>query len=131
MTNGTNEFGVSFAQIMWISRWLKTHDNVAGFERSQDILFDIRRKHGRRICMVCLDEYTCGLARVLEAREAFPRLNLIYVGGMWNGYTMEAKDYCLEEKIGLFNTKEMTGAFHRDDFWTYHQKDKDGNPIYP
>lgn len=131
MSNGSNDFGVSFAQISWIERLLKNHDNVVSVTRTNDIQFDIERRRGRPIRLVCLDEYTCGLARVLEVQEAFPGANLIYVGGTWNGYTGEAKEYCLAAEIGLFNTAEMNGALHRDAFWTYHKKDKDGNPIYP
>lgn len=131
MANGTNAYGVSYAQIVWISRLLASHGNVVTVERTKDIQFDIVRGHGGPIRMICLDEYTCGIARVYEVLEAFPGTNLIYVGGAWNSYTWEAKEYCLENKIGLFNTTEMNGALHRDEFWGYHKKDKDGNPIYP
>lgn len=131
MSNGSNGFGVTFAQISWIKRLLERHDNVAGVTRTNDIQFEVERKRGRPIRLVCLDEYTCGLARVLEVQEAFPGVDLIYVGGAWNSYTGEAKEYCLAAGIGLFNTTEMNGALYRDDFWTYHKKDKDGNPVYP
>ena len=130
MSNGTNEFGVSYAQISWASRMLRHHDNVAEIVRSNDIQFDIERIRGCTIRMVCLNEYTCGHGRVLEAQESFPGINLGYVGGNWNSYTSEAKEYCLASQIGLFNTSEMTGALHRNDFWSYHRKDKDGNPLY-
>lgn len=131
MSNGSNDFGVSFAQISWIKRLLENHDNVVRVTRTNDIQFDIERGRGRPIRLICLDEYTCGLARVLQVQEAFPGANLIYVGGAWNSYTREAKEYCLAAETGLFNTTELTGALHRDDFWTYHKKDKDGNPVYP
>lgn len=128
MANGANDFGVSFAQISWIKRLLETHDNVLRVVRSNDIQFDIDRGHGPPIRLVCLDEYTCGLARVLEVQEAFPGVNLVYVGGAWNHYTGQAKEHCVASGIGLFNTTEMTGALHRDDFWNYVKRDKDGNP---
>lgn len=131
MPNDSNGFGVTFAQISWIARLLENHSNVVGVTRAHDIQFDVERKYGRPIRLVCLNEYTCGLARVLEVQEAFPGVGLIYVGGTWNSYTREAKEYCLAAEIGLFNTKEMAGALYRDDFWTYHKKDKDGNPVYP
>ncbi|MGB3470680.1 MAG: hypothetical protein WBA51_07660 [Erythrobacter sp.] len=131
MSNGSNEYGISFAQISWFDRLLNTHVNVVAAKRHNDIIWDVARKRGRDIQAICLDKYTCGIAKVLEVREKFPDVNLIYVGGMWNSYTMEAKEYCLGNEIGLFNTGEMTGALYRDDFWTYHKKDKDGNPVYP
>ena len=131
MTNGSNSFGVAFDRIIWIDRLLRQHPNVVAIQRTRDIVFNIDRKRGLAIQLVCLDEYTCGMARVLEVLDTFSATNLIYVGGVWNGYTCEAKEYCLAAHIGLFNTGEMTGALYRDDFWAYHKKDKDGNPTYP
>lgn len=80
--------------------------------------------------MICLDEYTCGIAKVLEVLDKFPGASLLYVGGNWNGYSLEAKEYCLGNKVGLYNTNDMAGALHKDDFWNYHRKDEKGNPIY-
>jgi hypothetical protein len=131
MNNGSNTFGVGFDRIKWIDRLLRQHPNVAAAPRAQDIVFNIERKRGPAIQLVCLDEYACGIARVLELLEYFPKTNLIYVGGVWNGYTDEAKEYCLAAQIGLYNTGEMSGALYRDDFWAYHKKDKDGNPVHP
>ncbi|MER9516668.1 hypothetical protein NKI44_04885 [Mesorhizobium sp. M0614] len=131
MTNGTNDHGIKFSQIAWFDRLLKAHPNVVVANRHQDIIWDITRKHGCAIQAICLDEYTCGIGKVLEVRAEFPEVNLIYVGGMWNKYTMEAKECCLDSNLGIFNTVEMSGALHKDDFWNYYKKDKDGNPIYP
>jgi hypothetical protein len=131
MTNGSNNFGVGFDRIMWIDRLLRQHSNVEVVERTQDIVFSIDRKRGPAIRLVCLDEYTCGITRVLEALATFPGTNLIYVGGVWNGYTWEAKEYCLDAHIGLYNTGEMNGTLYRDDFWAYHKKDDKGNATYP
>lgn len=124
MSNGSNDFGVTFAQISWLSRLLRAHENVANVTRCNDIQFDLGRRHGPPVRLVCLDEYTCGLARVLEVQEAFPGVNLVYVGGAWNHYTGAAKEHCVGSEIGLFNTTEMTGALHRDDFWNYVKRDK-------
>jgi hypothetical protein len=131
MTNGSNNFGVAFHQIVWIERLLRQHPNVVVVERTRDIVFNIDRKRLPAIQLVCLNEYTCGIARVLEVLDTFPGTNLIYVGGVWNGYTSEAKEYRLDAHIGLYNTGEMNGALYQNDFWAYHKKDKDGNPIYP
>jgi hypothetical protein len=130
MTDGSNNFGVEFDRIMWIDRLLRLHSNVDAVERTRDIVFNIGRKRGPAIQLVCLDEYTCGIARVLDALDTFPGTNLIYVGGVWNGYTWEAKEYCLDARIGLYNTGEMSGALYRDDFWAYHKRDKERNPTY-
>lgn len=131
MTNGSNNFGVAFHQIVWIERLLRQHANVVAVERRRDIVFNVARKQGAAIQLVCLDEYTCGIGRVLEVLDTFPGTNLVYVGGVWNGYTCEAKEDRLDAHIGLYNTRELNGALYRDDFWAYHKNDKDGNPTYP
>ncbi|WP_162527295.1 hypothetical protein [Sphingomonas solaris] len=123
MNNGTNDFGVSFAQISFLNRLLTAHSNVIEVRRSNDIQFDIVRERGGPIRLVCLDEYACGLARVFETQAAFPNVNLIYVGGVWNSYTKDAKQYCEAEQIGLFNAKEITGSLCRSDFWRYVRAD--------
>ena len=41
MSNGSNEFGVSFAQISFLARLLSGHPNVVEATRSNDIQFDI------------------------------------------------------------------------------------------
>ena len=123
MTNGSNAHGVTFAQISWLNRMLTGHPNVTAVTRTNDIQFDVERGRGGPVRIVCLDEYTCGIAKVFEVLEEFPGVNLIYVGGMWNSYSGDAKRHCLEAEIGLFNTKEMSGALHRNDFWNYVRRD--------
>lgn len=130
MTNGSNDFGVTLPQIQFISRALDSHKAVERVQRSKDIQFDIVRSRGDKLRLVCVNEYTCGLARVLEIMEAFPRTNIIYVGGAWNGYTMQAKNYCIDANLGLFNSSEINGALYREDYWRYHRTDKEGNPVY-
>lgn len=130
MTNGSNDFGVTFPQIQFLSRVLGTHKAVESVERRKDIQFDIATSQGNKLRLVCVNEYTCGLARVLEVLEAFPGTNIIYVGGAWNGYTMQAKEYCIESNVGLFNSSEISGALFRKDYWRYHKRDREGNPTY-
>jgi hypothetical protein len=129
--NGNNDFGVSFSRIAWIDKAIQNHPNVTLTARSEDIFFTVTRERGPDVRLVCLDEYACGITRVREALAAFPTANLIYVGGNWNGYTTEAKEFCLGAQIGLFNSSEITGALYSNDFWGYHKRDEDGNPWYP
>jgi hypothetical protein len=70
-----------------------------------------------------------GLTDVQRALAEFGKLNLIYIGGGWNGWTKTAKEFCLDQKIGLYVTNEMSGALWADDFWSYYQKDEKGNRI--
>lgn len=131
MTNGANSWGVSYSRIAWLETVIKSHDNVASFSRHNDIIMEVTRKIGCPLIIICLDEYTLGEAAARRVMQEFPSVNFISVGGNWNGYAPEAKALCLSNRIGLFNSSELSGALFKDEFWTYHKKDKEGNPIYP
>jgi hypothetical protein len=62
--------------------------------------------------------------------EDFGSLNFICVGGLWNGYTERAKEFCMEKHIGLYNTSELSGGLWKDDYWDYTQKNKEVDRIY-
>ena len=131
MTNGSNTWGVSFSHISWFQRLLQTHGNVRNVTRSRDLLFELDRVRQRdQLKALCCNEYTMGITSVHRALSEFGRIDVIYIGGGWCGYTEEAKRYCLESKIGLYVTDEMSGALWLDDYWAYHRKDRDGNPVY-
>ncbi|GKY87560.1 hypothetical protein STA1M1_14290 [Sinisalibacter aestuarii] len=131
MTNGSNGYGVTLPQIRFISKLLHAHRNVEQVTRTNDIQFDLMTSRGVDLRLICVNEYTCGLAKVLEVLEDFPGTNIIYVGGAWNGYTMQAKEYCIEAQLGLFNASEINGALCHDDYWLYSRKGESGNPVYP
>jgi hypothetical protein len=131
MKNGDNSWGVSFSRIAWLENAVRSHNNVAKVSRHDDIIIEVRRVSGRPIVIMCLDEYTLGEAAVRRVMQEFPSVNFISVGGNWNGYSPEAKELCISHKIGLFNSSELSGALFKDEFWTYHKKDENGNPVYP
>lgn len=131
MRNGSNDWGVSFGRINWLGAALQTHENVSRVTRHDDIIFDIERKAGPALTVVCLDEYALGESAVQRIFQEFPTVNFISVGGNWNGYTPEAKDLCLSRHVGLYNSSEITGAIWKDEFWSYHTRDNKGNPSYP
>lgn len=130
MNNGSNEWGVSFGRIMWLNDVLKNHPNVLSVSRHDDIVFDIQRRSGPAIAVICLDEYTLGESGAQRVFDEFPNANLIYVGGNWNKYTHEAKELCWSRSVGLYNASEINGALWKDDFATYCRRDKGGAPIY-
>jgi hypothetical protein len=74
-----------------------------------------------------MDEYSAGVEFVFKVLDAFPTVNVIYVGGMWNGYTEEALEFCKERRIGIFRGAEITPALFTDEFWSYDKLDSDGN----
>ena len=124
MNKGSNDWDVSFSRISWLEEVLNNHPNVVDVTRHDDIVFEIQRKQGPPITLLCLDEYTLGVAAVERAFREFPQVNLIYVGGKWNNYTAVAKELCRQRSIGLYNAGELNGALQKKDFTTYYQRDK-------
>jgi hypothetical protein len=131
MNNGRNDWGVAFSKIVWFERLLRNHKNVADVNRHSDICFSLRRvAQIDELSVLGCDEYTMGLAAVFKALDEFGRLDIIHVGVGWCGYTKEAKLWCIENKIGLYVSDEMSGALWKDEFWAYHKKDEKGDPVY-
>ncbi|UTW47128.1 hypothetical protein [Bacterioplanoides sp. SCSIO 12839] len=130
MTNGSNDWGTPYCDITFLGRLLRTHKNVSSVSRSNDILFTVEREQqGDTLKILCLREYTMGRTMVDRAIDEFGDLDIIYIGGDWNGYQPEAKELCLDSKIGLYVTSEMSGALWRNQYWNYEKKDKDGDPV--
>jgi hypothetical protein len=131
MSNGSNHWGVAFHRIVWFERSLSTHPNITNVVRHDDIIFEVDRIRQRdHLTILCCYEYAMGITAVHRALHEFGSLNIIHIGGGWCGYTMEAKEFCLDSSIGLYVSDEITGALWKNEFWTYHQKDKEGNPVY-
>lgn len=131
MSNGNNDWNVAYSQITWFQRLLQNHSNTSDIQRHDDIVFEVDRPtQGDHLRVLCCDEYVMGLTTVQRGLSEFGEINLFYIGGGWCGYTKEAKQFCIDAQIGVFVSNEMSGALWKTDFWNYHQRDKDRNPIY-
>jgi hypothetical protein len=131
MTNGSNDWGVSFSRISWLDKVLRAHDNIKSVTRHNDIVFELeRRSPGDHLRLICCDEYALGMLVVQRALTEFAPLHIISSGGSWTGYTPEAKEHCINAKIGLYNSTEINGALRKVDYWDFHRTDDKGNPEY-
>ena len=131
LNNGSNTWGVAFSKVMWFERLLKSHGNIKNVIRRDDIIFEVdRTQQADHLTILCCDEYAMGITAVHRALNEFGSLDIIHIGGGWCGYTFSAKEFCLDSSIGLYISNEMSGALWKNEFWKYHQADKDGNPIY-
>lgn len=131
MTNGSNSWDVTYSRITFLETVLKSNGNVESYKRDQDILFTLhRRKPNDVIRLLCADEYAFGVALIYQAIAEFGALNIIFVGGNWHGYTVEAKEYAIQNQIGLFNASELSGALRSIDYWNFVRKDKEGHSLY-
>lgn len=126
-----NTWGVPFSTISFFEQALKSHKAVKSVTRQKDILFTIERSNGLSNCNgLLVNNYVLGLADIFRATAEFPELNSIITGGNWNGYTTEAKQYGLDNQIGIFIISEFFGALWIEESYKYAKKDKEGNPIY-
>lgn len=128
--NGSNDYGVSYSIISWLEKALKTHGNIARVRRYDDIVFDIiRQNQYDQLTILCADEYACGITFVQKVLSEYPNCNCISVGGGWNGYTSQAKEFCLSMHIGLFVSDELMGALWVDEYWKYIKKEPTGEQV--
>ncbi len=131
MTIAGDPWDVNFSRTTFLMRILDGHENVRKYSRSQDIYFEIERINQRdTIWLLGCDEYALSLAVSMRAIQDFDPLNIIFIGGNWNGYSQAAKEYCTERHIGVFNASEISGGLWSDEYWDYAQKDDKGNREY-
>jgi hypothetical protein len=124
-------FDVPFSTTSFVMGVMKSHKKVFAFERTRDVVFNIVRVPPLSpVRAVLTDIYTVGLADVLLAIEEVPGVNCVITGGDWNAYTAEAKDYAVQNQIGLFTLSEFFGALWWTELHKYHKKDEKGRPIY-
>ena len=121
-----NDWKVPYSTITFFERVLKSHKKVESYTRDKDILFTILRHPPLSAIQVLLvNEYTLGLAAVMRALTEFPGLNCIVTGGEWNAYTREAKQYGLDQEIGIYGISDFLGALNLQRIHTYVKKDKE------
>lgn len=129
--NGSSNWGVSFARISWLYGVLSSHQNIATLARHDEVVFELtRRRPADRLRLLYYDLPSMGLDGVLRARAAFAPLHILFIGPSRNRYTEEAKRYCLDAHIGLYNSTEINGALWRDEYWAFHNVDSAGAPVY-
>jgi hypothetical protein len=120
MIECNNEWGVRDSRVSWFETILTNHTNITSVSRSDDIVLTVHRRNQKdSLTILCLDEYTMSYAAVQRAQREFGDINIIFVGGNWNGYSHEAKSYCLECHIGLYNASEINGALCKNNYWSY------------
>jgi hypothetical protein len=131
MINGDNNWNVRYSHIQWLTRLLNQHTNVESVSRNNDIIFTVKRiQQGDSLKILCLNEYIFSITQLRLILEQFPDVNIIYIGGGWNGYTRDALALAHEQGIGIYVTDYLTGALWSDNYGDYFKRDGKGNPVY-
>ena len=114
----------------FVEKILKGHKKVVTFSGRSYNVFEIKRAGELpSITALFTDLYTVGQADVIEAQDKVENMNCFVTVSNYNGYTKDAKDYAVEQQIGLFRISEFMGALWKKDFWNYVQRDSRGNSI--
>lgn len=86
MSDASDPWDIPFSRTSFMDRLLSKHENVADLKRSHDIIFTFTRvQQNDQIRMLSGDEYAFSLALVYRALDDFGKLDIISVGGIWNG----------------------------------------------
>jgi hypothetical protein len=104
-------------------QFLKGHTKVRRAQYDPPHLVTIERTYGDNIKAYVTDLYTLGIADVMEALEENPDIKAVITISNWNGYTVEAKDYGGDRRVGVFKGSEFFGALNRErNWWKYRPK---------
>ena len=125
-----NAWNVKYSTIAFFERALRSHNRVKSLTRSEDILFVLQLENENTMCVLLVEEYALGLAQIHRACDEFSGVEHIVTCGNWNGYTQEAKEYGVENGIGIFVLDEFLGALHHSEPIEYVKRDKDGKPVH-
>lgn len=122
--NGSNSWEVPFSDVTWFERFLLSHKNVTNVDRHDDIVFEVDRvKQSDHLRIFCCRQYAMSLTLVQKAIADFGPLDIIYIGGGWNSYGGDAKEFCLDQHIGLYTTPEISGGLWKNEYWAYEKPD--------
>src|SRR3546814_12258728 len=100
------------------------HQKVAELTAEGDGVYRLRRTRGDVLRLFICECYAFGVADYIETTGKLGHLDLVIINSAWCGYSPDAKRYCREESVGLFEIGELEGALRRDDSWTYRTKRK-------
>lgn len=95
-------------------QYLGTSKAVANVKRESGQVVNIERVKHSPLRAFMTNVYIVSLANVHEILNEAGELDAIVTMSAWNGYTSEAKDFCIEQNIGLFKFKEFLGAIYYD-----------------
>ncbi len=118
------------SSVQFFENTMTGHSEVQSIVKRDENIYVINRNRYAPIVVYLTDIYTIGIADVINAKEQIPDLGCIVTISNWNGYTRQAKEYGIENLIGVFQCSEFMGAVNRSEIWGYAKKDEDGNPTY-
>jgi len=93
-------------------QYLNSNTEVKEIEKESEQIIRIKRSKKNDLRVFMTNIYTVSLADVYDILAEEIDIQAIVTMSAWNGYTVEAKNYCMERDIGLFTFKEFLGVVY-------------------
>lgn len=98
---------------------MQFHSEVASFKKKPDGVYEIKLNDGRVLSIFICECYSFGLAEYYESVGKLGSLNAVFINSNWCGYSMEAKSYCRDNKVGIFDIAGFMAALNKKNYWEY------------
>lgn len=98
---------------------MRTHNKVHNIQNVGDGLYEIDLGEGKIKRVFICECYSFGMAEYYESEEKIGSIDAVIINSNWCGYTNEAKRYCLEHGVGLFDISGFMAALNKENFWEY------------
>jgi hypothetical protein len=103
---------------------MQSHNRVCGIQNAKNGLYEINLSEAGIIKVFICECYSFGLAEYYETVEKLGKIQAVIINSNWCGYTSEAKHYCREHGVGLFNIGEFMAALNTKKIWEYLTKEE-------
>jgi len=110
----------------FLEKVFSSHNKIVSVHHDQSDrqVYTITRTYGDRITVYFTNLYTIGLADYMDIRARHPEVGIIIMASNWNGYTDQAKQHGIADRVGIFRIAEATGAINKQEFWKYVKQDR-------
>jgi len=87
-------------------------------------LYEIERNGYENIKVFICECYSFGVAEYIEVKNNYGDIDAVIINSNWCNYTTEAKHFCYDEQVGLFEIGEFMGALTKENIWEYLTKEQ-------
>lgn len=115
--------------VEFFEKAIRQHNKVIDLKKVNEYYYSVELDDGRNYKIYLTNIYTVSLADVMEISSSYD-IDAIVTISMWNGYTLEAKEYSQTIGKGLFLFNELMGALNFEKPEEYFSGYHDGKKYY-
>ncbi|WP_137982865.1 hypothetical protein ACTACN_02440 [Pseudomonas syringae] len=108
-----------YGEYQFFEERMRNHNKVSKLKNIQGGLYEILLKNGKTLKIFICECYSYGVAEYEETVQNLGPLDAIIINSNWCGYSSEAKSYCRERLVGLFDIREFMAALNLTRYWEY------------